>query len=107
MAKTHVWIAQCLCPNRHTIVAAAGDASGVTDAQTAVLEPLREQVTKLLIANVLNPWCGLCHAPASAWTYEVRRTAFATMDEAEPALRQLQAEQIVTAALWGDIPRND
>ena len=104
---THVWIAQCLCPERHCICAIAGDARDVSDAQTAILGGLREQVADLLGKQLLNPWCGLCHAPASGWTYEVRRTRFATMEEAEPALRQLEADQIVVASLWGDIPRND
>ena len=104
---THVWLAQCLCPDRHTICATAGDATDVTDAQIAILVPLREQVDAILAAKTFNPWCGLCHAPASEWTYEVRRTAFTTMEEAEPALRRLEDEQIVTAAIWGDMPRSD
>ncbi len=104
---THVWIAQCLCPQRHCICAIAGEAADVSDAQTALLERLRSEVADLIAGQMLNPWCGLCHAPASEWQYEVRRSRFATMEEAEPALRQLEAEQIVVASLWGDLPRSD
>jgi hypothetical protein len=107
MSETRVWIAQCLCPQRHCICAIAGDAVDVSDAQTALLETLREQVGELLAKRLFNPWCGLCHAAAHGWHYEVRRTRFATLDEAGPALRQLEAEQIVVASLWGDMPRSD
>lgn len=100
--ETHVWIAQCLCQQRHCVVAAANEAESVEVAQAIVLLPLQEQVAEAIAAQVLNPWCGLCHAPASGWKFEVRRTRFASMDEAEPALRQLEAEQIITAAIWGD-----
>jgi hypothetical protein len=104
---TRVWVAQCLCPQRHCIMAASRGAENAADANANVLTPLQKQVESMLIIKALNPWCGLCHAAASEWTYEVRRTAFATMDEIEPALRQLEAEQIVTNALWGDMPRSD
>ena len=107
MPETHVWIAHCLCPQGHSIGLLASFAVDVSDAQTAILAPLREQIANMIANRSRNPWCGLCHAPASEWTYEVRRTRFATMEEAVPALRQLEARQIVVASLWGDIPRND
>jgi hypothetical protein len=49
----------------------------------------------------------LCQATAETWTYEVNRTRFPTMAEALPALREIEREQIATAALFGDIPRSD
>jgi hypothetical protein len=104
---THVWIAQCLCPERHCILSAADEAATESEAQATVQAPLREQVTQLLASGLLNPWCGLCHAGVSTWHYEVERTRFASMEEAEPVLRQSEAEQAVARAIFGDIPRND
>lgn len=69
---THVWIAQCLCPQRHCICAIAGEAVDVSDAQRAILAQLQEQVADLIAKRLFNPWCGLCHAPASEWKYEVQ-----------------------------------
>jgi hypothetical protein len=95
-----IWLAQCLCPDRHAILAAAGEAVDEQDAtrliftvQTAVKDMLRSE---------LNPWCGLCHAPAESWRYEVGRTRFRTMEAAMPDLRRLAAMR----AMWGDMPRS-
>ena len=99
-----VWITQCLCPDRHCIVANAGEAADLAAAEWLVGRPLRAAVGDMLTRNVINPWCGICRAPRSSWRYETRRTRFRTMEEALPVLRASEAEQAVTNAVWGDIP---
>jgi hypothetical protein len=99
---TRVWIAQCLCPQRHCIMAAADEAESQTIAERTVLAELRRKVADMLADNVLNPWCGLCRAPHSTWRYEVGRTSFATLPEALPSLLEKEAEQRTTAARLGD-----
>lgn len=100
-----VFLAQCLCgPGRHAILAAASDDP---DAESELIDTLRGQVAELVAARLLNRWCALCKSPESAWTYEVGRTRWTTLAEAEPELRKSEADQIMTNALLGDIPRND
>lgn len=103
MSEQRVWIAQCLCPDRHAILAAAGEATTEGEAGQHVLKPLQGQVTALLKAGVLNPWCGMCNAPAEKWTYEIARTRFATLAEANPTLAIEEAKQGITRTLFGDL----
>ena len=106
--ETRVWLAQCQCPQRHCILAASGAADDGSEARWTILAPLRERVLHMISAKTLNPWCAICHSPAAKWQYAVGRTRFKTMEEAEPFLRQCEAEQIATNALLGDnMPRND
>jgi hypothetical protein len=95
MAEPQVLLVQCLCPQRHAILAAASDLYGAELLTTS----LREQLRRWLETGTINPWCGLCGAPRETWTYEVGVTRYRTMAEAEPALRQLEAEQIRSAAV--------
>jgi hypothetical protein len=76
-----------------------------TDAGTALVLPdaLRDMVAGLLRLGALNPWCGLCGAPAERWGYELARTDYRTLAAAEPELRQQAAKQAVTRAMWGDL----
>lgn len=106
MAERRVWIAQCLCPQRHCILAVTCEAEtlGEAEASKALLDTT---ITTLIHDGTLNPWCALCRAPATDWTIDVNRTRFATQAEAEPALRKIQAEQLIANAIFGDIPRND
>lgn len=102
-----VWISQCLCPARHCIVANAGEAADAADAEHLIAAPLRAAVFDMLTRCTINPWCGLCNASKDSWRYETRRTRFATMAEAMPELHRLEAEQAVTSAIYGDMPRSD
>lgn len=97
-----VWIAQCLCPQRHAICAAGGEAEDQPTAEKTLITPLRTQVTRMIGSGTINPWCGLCRAPLESWRYEVGRTRFASMQEAEPALRQNEQEQAQVRRLFGD-----
>ena len=96
-----VWIAQCLCPDRHCILAAAGVAEGRAEA-AAIERTLRDNVAGLLARRVLNPWCGLCRAPITSWAYELGRTRWRTMAEAKLALEEAERKQRLTAALLGE-----
>ena len=97
---SRVWIAQCLCPKRHAILAAANEADDRSEAE-ALIPQLRERVVALLADGTFNPWCGPCRSPSDAWTYELARTSFRSMEEAVPALRRSEAEQAVTRDLLG------
>jgi hypothetical protein len=97
---TWVWIAQCLCPQRHCILSAAGEADSEADAVQNVEAPLREQIADALQSTVLNPWCGLCRAPSDEWFYDLGRTGWRTLDEAIPAMKEFERQQTATAAAW-------
>jgi hypothetical protein len=105
--EQRVWIVQCLCPQRHCIMATAGEAAGAEAAEEQIAVPLREAVADALRSQVMNPWCGICRAERATWRYETARTRFRTMDEAKPELVRVQAEQMAVAAVFGDIPRSD
>lgn len=96
-----VWIAQCLCPKRHAILATAGEAEDLCAAETAVCQPLRESVATMLTAGGINPWCGLCKAPVETWRYELGRTPFQSMYEAQVVLRESEREHAITRLLFG------
>jgi len=98
-----VWICQCLCPDRHCVLAAAGEADTEADAVERVRTPLRRDIVGLLRTGILNPWCALCNANRATWRYELRRTAFATMDEAAPYLKEVEAANLATNRAWGDL----
>jgi hypothetical protein len=106
MSEQRVWIAQCLCPQRHCIMALAGESDS-KEAATNIAWALREQIDEVLRTGLMNPWCGLCKAPEEDWRYEVGRTPFSTMEEAAPVLRKNEAEQAATRAAWGDMKRSD
>lgn len=102
-----VWIAQCLCPDRHCILANAGTGGNGANGGAVIEAALGLAIATMLRKGELNPWCGLCHAKAETWRLETRRTRFATMAEAMPELRRLEAEQVATSAIFGDMPRSD
>lgn len=104
--ERRVWIAQCLCPQRHCILAAADVVEDEAAAQ-AIVARLREGLATAQEAGVINPWCGLCHAAAESWRYECSRTQFRSIAEATPTLKEDERQQRLIAALWGDMPRSD
>jgi hypothetical protein len=105
--ERRVWIAQCLCPQRHCIMATAGEAENRRAAEATVGALLRANVKAKLLSGEFNPWCGLCHAAAESWRYEVARSRFRSMAEATPALKESEGQQQVTRALWGGMRRSD
>jgi hypothetical protein len=90
-----VYVAQALCPRRHCIMAAAAD----TDDPDGLQETLQAGVAHMLSEGQINPWCGLCGARDTSWTYEVGRTRYETLAEATPALREAEAAQVHSAAV--------
>lgn len=99
---TRVWIAQCLCPQRHAILAASGEAEDQASAEETLIKPLRRHVERMIGSGTFNPWCGLCRAPMESWRYEVGRTRFCSMAEAEPALRENERAQAMIRRTFGD-----
>jgi hypothetical protein len=88
-------IVQCLCPLRHAIMALAYETdSGIPAAlHAAVMEAALKNVLDAGIeAHMLNPWCGLCGS--REWHYEDGATRFRTLEEAEPELARLQAQNL-------------
>jgi hypothetical protein len=101
MPERRVWIAQMLCgPNRHCIAALVGEADDEQEAGRELGRPLWPQVEKLL-ADSVNPWCGLCGSTRTNWRIELGRTPFRTMAEAESALAENAADQTLTSILYG------
>lgn len=90
-----VWVAQCLCPARHCIIASAGEAESVGAATVVVLDALQEAVEAAMANGSLNPWCGICRAEAETWQYELARTRYRSMQEAMPHLREAEEQQAV------------
>lgn len=88
-----VWICQCLCPERHCLLAVAGEAGDEHEAALLLELPLRGQVRALIDEGSVNPWCRLCAAPPETWRYEIGRTRFRSMAEALPELQRAEAEQ--------------
>jgi hypothetical protein len=41
---TRVWIAQCLCPQRHAILTSAGEAADRDEAEDDIEQPLRGRI---------------------------------------------------------------
>jgi hypothetical protein len=61
--------------------------------------PLKEKVL-LLQAGVpvqINPWCGLCGSPSTAWIYEVAPTRERNWDAAVKELRGVERAQMKSA----------
>lgn len=102
-----VWLAQCVCPQRHAILATAGEAANRAAATEKVLSPLQARVAEMLRDGVLKPRCSLCGSPPDSWVYELGRTRFGSLQAAMPALRQSEREQAAIRNLWGDMPRSD
>jgi hypothetical protein len=98
-----VWIAQCLCPQRHCIMATAGEADGEAEARIEIELPLREKLNKWLADRTMNPWCGICRSPVDRWIYEVAPTRWATLEAALPALRRTEAENVAAGTVLGEL----
>lgn len=91
-----IHIVQCLCPDRHCIMAVAYD-DAVTDGEEAQRK-LQGVIKQAVDAGgVINPWCGICQS--RDFYYEDGVTRFRTMEEAMPALEQGQRDQLASRAL--------
>jgi hypothetical protein len=89
-----VYIAQLKCPNNHCVIGVAHAFETAEEAQQ--LEPLVMGTFRHGVqAGVLNNECGLCHS--TTLHVEVKPTAFRTMEEARPMLREEERKQAMTA----------
>jgi len=89
-----IYIAQCLCPSRHCIIAVAFDEK---DGVNTTLEQFEVLVKNYISEGKINPWCGICGS--EQWSYEAGRTRFETMEEALPQLERLERQQSLTRAI--------
>ena len=99
-----VYLAQCLCPQRHCIMALADEHESDREAEK-LRGALRGKVFAFLKSGALRGWCALCGADRATWRYEVGATGWETTAEALEPLRQLEAEQVLTNAIWGDLDK--
>ncbi|MFL5332586.1 MAG: hypothetical protein ACJ8H8_05300 [Geminicoccaceae bacterium] len=104
MTGQRVWIAQLMCPKRHTIVASAAVAADRRKAIPAVVEPLHEEADRLVRSGAINAWCDLCGAPRETWMVDLGRTEFRTLEEAKPKLLLMQEENLRAQAVWDGHP---
>lgn len=87
-----IYIIQCLCPQRHAIYAIAYDPKDIP--HDVAMVAFQQQIESWIAEKAINPWCGICNS--RDWTYEQRRTKFATIEEARPELTKLEIEQMLT-----------
>jgi hypothetical protein len=103
-----IHITQCLCPQRHCILAIAWDAADTTTTMTPeiAVASLRALVAAAVLPGVgwMNPWCGICHS--REFSYEDGVTAFRTMDEARPALEEANRANERARHALGEAARN-
>lgn len=90
-----IHIIQCLCPERHAILAVAYDDAATTGAEA--LQMFQSMVLVAVDGGGLNPWCGICQS--REWFYEDGVTRFRTLAEAKPFLEQCAADQLASRAL--------
>jgi len=85
-----VVLVQLLCPDRHCITAVASGEKSPEE----MIALFKTMIALGIERHALNPWCGLCGAPADTWQYEATRTPWPTMEEAMPILRTGEQGQI-------------
>ena len=90
-----VYIAQLLCPQRHCVLAAAGEFDSPEDALSLAYK-LSQTFGEACIAGLLNHKCELCGA--TDLKVEVAPTRFRTMEEAREPMAQLERQQGATRA---------
>lgn len=87
-------LVQCLCPARHCLMAVAYEPEDEGCTPTQAMDALRMVFEKAVRENIFNPWCGLCGS--RELKYEDAISIYKTMDEARPALEQMEREQAFT-----------
>lgn len=85
-----VRLVQLLCPQRHSIIAAAYEEGSSTFDQ--VVRMMEKRVRELGI----NGWCGICGS--HDLRYEEARTKAKTLAEIMPALKEAEASNLATRA---------
>jgi hypothetical protein len=104
MTGQRVWIAQLMCPKRHTIVASAAVAADRRKAIPLLVEPLREEADRLVRSGAINAWCGLCGSPRETWMVDLGRTEYRSLEEAKPKLLEVQEANLRVQTVLGEHP---
>jgi len=95
MSDQYVYLAQLLCPERHCILAFAGQYDSLEAAQGELQARVQEAFDVAVGRKLFNPWCGICHS--ERLHIEVGRTNFRTIEEAMPTLQASALAQIAAA----------
>lgn len=100
-----VHLVQCLCPQRHAIMALAwlpgeqvhGAGDIVFRSSEEACAGLRALIEYFIKDHQIDPWCGICKS--REFRYEDGVTKFRTMAKANKALHEQQTNQMLTRAL--------
>lgn len=101
MSEKRVYVVQCLCPERHCVLAVAME--GATEQEEAILTASTKEIEGAFSSGMFRRECGICHA--KELRFELMRTPFKTMEEARPALMETQLEQLATRATIDEAKR--
>jgi hypothetical protein len=88
MARIH--ITQCLCSNRHAIIAFAWEEPDQTPE--SAIDKIKEVISHAVEQKILNPWCAICDS--YDFIYEDGITRFMSMEEAIPHIRDVEEENM-------------
>lgn len=81
-----IYIIQCLCPQRHAIMAVAYDPEELP--HDVAMATFQQQIEEWVSKQVIDPWCGICHS--REWRYERAKSKYKTMDEAGAELSKME-----------------
>lgn len=90
----HVYLTQCVCPQRHALLALAFEAEHDDLAKALCITGMIPRMEGLFARGVINRHCGICGATELA--FEMARTPFRTIDEAMPNLREIERMNLFT-----------
>ena len=91
-----VYIAQLLCPERHCVIALAGLATSLAEAEADLKLKLLEGFGAACAAGLFNRECGICQS--RDLHVEVGQTKFRTIKDAQGPLEENARQQAATAA---------
>ncbi len=91
-----VYIAQLLCPQRHCVLAVAGEYESDHDAKWLAGE-LGKRMGALVITGVRKHECGICKS--TDLEVDIQATGFATLAEAGAPMAAEKARQLYAAYL--------
>jgi hypothetical protein len=84
-------LAQCLCPQRHCILATIAQGE-----DEPIQQELQKQVERRLRKKQMRPWCALCGAKQETWQITVGVMKATTAREALATLTQYAIENRAT-----------
>jgi hypothetical protein len=81
-----IYIIQCLCPQRHAIMAVSYDPEELP--HDVAMATFQSSIEEWVRKEVIDPWCGICHS--REWHYEPAKTKYKTMEEAAVELSKIE-----------------